>query len=132
MGRGITTENFIDPLVEWNARLAYLGHFGLEKQVRDLLKGNVITARDGDVEIAYSDQPTAGHHILTVRIPDAPRVADIGLRVLTRDDALAAVDRDGRLPTPSTDRWRQAGATPDFVEWELFNCVVWNVSSRAN
>lgn len=131
MGQGITTENFADPLVEWKARIAYLGAPDVERQVRLLLGGRAIRAEDGVVEVSCADQVKPGHHVISIRIPHAARTADVGVRVLTDADLYPLADRDLRSPVPSPLMWMSPGAG-SVASWELFNCVIWSVGSRPN
>jgi hypothetical protein len=129
VGTGIVTGNGADPLIEWKARLAWLGSETLSNDVRRLLSGQLVLSVDGELEI--SSLPLAdgsGATMLTVRRFNAPYVAEIV--VLPIPNEVIVNDRDGRNPIPAPDQWRVI--IPDGVQWELFNCRVATLKSRAN
>jgi hypothetical protein len=129
MGLGIISENGAKPLKEWGLRIRNLGSPELADAVRSLLAGEAVKAVDGVREISVLAGRGEEYRI-TIRLPEAPYVADLYLEARDRGD-LMGVPPDPRSSIPSPDAWisSDGGAT---TTWELFNCVIQSLQTRDN
>jgi hypothetical protein len=133
MGNGIFSVNGADPLVEWRSRLNWFDSDPLAGSVaadlRRLLSGEQVDSEEGVLELSSRPLPRSEAHVVTVRRPEAPLAADVVVRPLSAGDAVPVTDQ--RDPRPSPERWRLE-LSPEITRWELFNCVVHSLVSRAN
>ncbi len=129
MGTGIVTRSGADPLEVWNNRIDNFDSADLSAALRTLLGGGQLISKDGVLEISAAPAGAANRHTISVRIPDAPYVADLVVTALPADECS---DPDYRSSSPSPDSWMNASARGRRVSWELFNCRVHTLTSRTN
>lgn len=132
MGRGIITIHGANPLVEWRARLIWIGSEELSADVRSLMSGDPVISEDGVLELSFQVWADPLYR-LTARRPNAPYCVDIFLRALQTNDSVkvAQGSRDNRDPLPIPDQWMNDISEHRRVI-ELFNCVVHLLSTRNN
>lgn len=129
MGKGIITTSGADPLEVWNNRIDNFGSPDLSAALRTLLGGGAVISKDAAVEISALPAAATGRHRITIRIPDAPYVADL---VVTALPARDCPEPDPRSSSPSPDQWMRLSAGGRRVTWELFNCRIHTLTSRPN
>lgn len=126
---GIITAEQRDPLVEWRARITFIGSDAVADAVKRLLVGEQVISRDGEVEISWRENLTSPRTItVTVRVPAAPFVADLVVRPLIGPELLKGEELRSAEPCP--ERWCSVGK--DTQTWQLFNCVVYSLTTRGN
>lgn len=128
MGNGISMSSGADPLDAWRGRINNFGSVALSAALRTLLSGNELACADGVIEVSAIQAGLPNRHRLTVRIPQAPYVADL---VLSAVPAVECANPDDRDSSPSPDRWIRPVAGNAMV-WELFNCRLHTLTSRPN
>lgn len=126
MGKGIRTTSGADPLQQWQTRIDNFDSSELSAALRLLLSGGQLTSQDGILEVS-SIEITANRHKISVRIPDAPYVADVDVTARVPNS-----DPDERSPIPSPDNWMSRPEADSDVTWELFNCLMHTLQSRYN
>lgn len=129
MGKGILTVSGADPLSQWQSRIDTFDSAEVSDALRTILSGKPLVSRDGTLEVSSSPDGRPNRHRITIRVPDAPYVADIKVTALTHD---AIADPDPRTAIPSPDGWMTTAPTSDDVTWELFNCRLHTLQSREN
>lgn len=129
MGKGITTRSGADPLVQWALRIQNFGSAELSAALEAFLGGQPLVSTDGDLEISELAKGDNRFRV-SLRIPDAPYVADIVVQAVEADGGVD-VESDPRNAIPSPDGWITEGAH-HVKTWELFNCVLITLQSREN
>lgn len=129
LGTGIGTESGADPLDVWNARLNFLGNELLASEVRRLLDGASVEARDEELQIGWLPSVEVNRGRLTMRRSGAPYVADIELQAIPKNAVKGEADARESSPCPAA--WQNI-ESDSVVVWELFNCTVHGLRTRDN
>ena len=129
MGKGIRTRSGADPVGQWQTRIENFGSVEVSDALRDLLSGSPLVSREGVLEVSSLTDLAPNRHRISIRVPDAPYVADLVVTALAAD---AIPDPDARPSIPSPDSWMTASPTGEDITWELFNCQVHTLQSREN
>lgn len=129
MGKGILTGSGADPLSQWQSRINNFGSTEVSDALRAILSGRPLVSRDGSLEISSCPDGRPNRHRITIRVPNAPFVADVRITALTHQ---AIPDPDLRTSIPSPEGWMTPEPTSGDVTWELFNCLLHTLQSREN